>query len=102
MVLLPFFLVTPQRIPKVCSSLMSPLGLETAGCIMTALIECNTTVPMEKPEIFSTYLVNQPLSSSARIKNNHLIVNSNSPESLPLVTTITYGVDKLFGERNKI
>ena len=53
------------------------LGIETAGGIMTKLIDANTTIPTSKSEVFSTAADNQPAVDIHVLQGERSMANDN-------------------------
>ena len=81
------------------------LGIETAGGVFTKMIEKNTTIPVKKSQVYSTYADNQTAvtinvlqGERARAIDNHILGNFNlegipaAPRGVPQIE-VTFDID---------
>ena len=81
------------------------LGIETAGGVFTKMIEKNTTIPVKKSQVYSTYSDNQTAvtinvlqGERARASDNHSLGNFNlegipaAPRGVPQIE-VTFDID---------
>ena len=81
------------------------LGIETAGGVFTKMIEKNTTIPVKKSQVYSTYADNQTAvtinvlqGERARAIDNHSLGNFNlegipaAPRGIPQIE-VTFDID---------
>lgn len=81
------------------------LGIETAGGVFTKMIEKNTTIPVKKSDVYSTYADNQTAvtikvfqGERARAIDNHSLGNFNlegipaAPRGVPQIE-VTFDID---------
>ena len=81
------------------------LGIETAGGVFTKMIEKNTTIPVKKSDVYSTYADNQTAvtikvfqGERARAIDNHLLGEFNlegipaAPRGVPQIE-VTFDID---------
>ena len=81
------------------------LGIETAGGVFTKMIEKNTTIPVKKSQVYSTYADNQTAvtinvlqGERSRASDNHSLGNFNlegipaAPRGVPQIE-VTFDID---------